>query len=159
MHTVSVDAVEWVEFEHHPSPPKGAASTFRLKPKTFSTTIDFPLAPESNARRLKLGNVKVTQIPVNCNIATTGHKLQGMSKDFLVVNSWAYKFENWVYVVLSRVRTRQGLFLSAKLDPKKTFKVPQKLLQFETRMKARERDCLRALEEMSSENSENTGGE
>ena len=82
-------------------------------------------------------------MPVNCNIATTGHKLQGMSKDALIVNSWGYGFENWVYVVLSRVRTRSGLFLNKKLDLKKKFKVPEKLLKFEVRMKERESQYLK----------------
>ena len=85
----------------------------------------------------------MTQLPVNCNIATTGHKLQGMSKDALIVNSWGYGFENWVYVVLSRVRTRSGLFLNKKLDLKKKFKVPEKLLKFEERMKEKERQYLK----------------
>ena len=79
-----------------------------------------------------------TQVPVNCNIATTGHELQEMSKDALIVNSWGYGFENWVYAVLSRVRTRSGLFLNKKLNLKKKFKVPEKLLNFEVRMKERE---------------------
>ena len=37
--------------------------------------------------RNKLGKVKVTQFPVNCNIATTGHKLQGISKYTLIISS------------------------------------------------------------------------
>ena len=78
-------------------------------------------------------------MPVNCNIATTGHELQEMSNDALIVNSWGYGFENWVYVVLSRVRTRSGLFLNKKLNLKKKFKVPENLLNFEVRMKERER--------------------
>jgi hypothetical protein len=46
------------------------------------------------------------QIPANSNDATTGHKLQGMSKDVIVVTSWpteglAAMFKNWEYVVLS----------------------------------------------------------
>ena len=49
--------------------------------------------------KLKLGNVRITQIPVKFNIATAGHKVQGM-----------YGFPNWVYVVLSRVHTISGLF-------------------------------------------------
>jgi len=49
-----------------------------------------------------LGNVKVTQVPVNSNIATTVHKLQGMSKDIIIVNSWNYRCENWIYTVLSK---------------------------------------------------------
>ena len=85
----------------------------------------------------------MTQLPVNCNIATTGHKLQGMSKDALIVNSWGYGFENWVYGVLSRVRTRSGLFLNKKLDLKKKFRVPEKLLKFEERMKEKERQYLK----------------
>ena len=46
-------------------------------------------------------------------------------------------------VVLSRVRTRSGLFLNKKLDLKKMFKVPEKLLNFEVRMKERERQYLK----------------
>ena len=115
---------------------------FQLKPEQFLTTIDFPLGFNKHGVQIKLGKVKVNQLPVNCNIATTGHKLQGMSKDTLIVNSWGYGFDNWVYVVLSRVRTRSGLVLSAKLDLHKKFKVPEKLLQFEERMKAREEQYL-----------------
>ena len=48
-----------------------------------------------------------------------------------------------MYVVLSRVRTRSGLFLNKKLDLKKKFKVPEKLLNFEVRMKERERQYLK----------------
>ena len=43
------------------------------------------------------------------NDATTGHKLQGMSKDKLIVVSWSF-IANWIYVVLSRERTLKGLF-------------------------------------------------
>ena len=50
------------------------------------------------------------QFPINSNIATTGHKLQGMSKDLMVVTEWG-SFPNWVYVVLSPVRTNLGLFI------------------------------------------------
>ena len=104
--------------------------------------MDFPLTSHKTGIRIKLGKVKVTQLPVNCNIATTGHKLQGMSKDTLIINSWGYGFENWVYVVLSRVRTRAGLILNAKLDLHKKFKVPEKLLKFEERMKEKENKYL-----------------
>ena len=110
-----------------------------------SARIDFPLTSDGNGIKVKLGSVKVSQIPVNCNIATTGHKLQGMSLDNLVVNSWGYAFENWVYVVLSRVRKRAGLILNTKLDLKWDFKVPEKLLSFERRMRIREKQYLREV--------------
>ena len=44
------------------------------------------------------------------NDATTGHKLEGMSKDKLIVVAWTF-VPNWIYVVLSCVRTFNGLFL------------------------------------------------
>eukprot|EP00985_Skeletonema_marinoi_P020429 scaffold12160_cov75-Skeletonema_marinoi.AAC.1 len=64
--------------------------------------------------RISIGNAAIAQIPVNSNIATTGHKLQGMSKNTLIVNNWDYKCANWVCVVLSRVRTRKGLIFSER---------------------------------------------
>lgn len=142
VYTVSVDDVEWVEFEHWPEPPKNSTRTFRLTPQTFSATIKLPLTNDCDGLTIKVGNVRVSQIPVNSNIATTGHKLQGMSKDSLIVNSWAYGFSNWVYVVLSRVRTLSGLFLNKPLDLDKDFEVPQNLVQFENRMQAREAHFL-----------------
>ena len=79
----------------------------------------------------------------NSNIATTGHKLQGMSKDILIVNDWNYQCVNWVYVVLSRVRTLAGLYLMKPLDLERGFNVPQNLIRFEQRLKAnKERPIL-----------------
>ena len=40
------------------------------------------------------------------------------------------------YVVLSRVRTLDGLFLCRHLDLRRAFAVPEKLLEFESRMMA-----------------------
>ena len=77
-----------------------------------------------------VGNATVTQIPVNSNIdiTTPGHKLQvqGMTKDMLVVDEWDCRCRcaNWVYTVLSRVRTRKGLFLTKPLDLNREFNVP-----------------------------------
>ena len=84
---------------------------------------------------MKIGNAKVKQVPVNSNIATTGHKLQGMSKDVLIVNDWNYRCANWVYVVLSRVRTLDGLYLMTPLDLHRSFNIPESLIRFEQRLK------------------------
>jgi hypothetical protein len=61
------------------------------------------------------------QIPANSNDTTTGHKLQAMSKDVIVVTSWptgglAAMFKNWEYVILSRVCTLSGLYLVEPID-------------------------------------------
>ena len=58
----------------------------------------------------------MTQFPVNSNIATTGHKLQGHTEKHLIVTSWNYSFPNWVYIVLSRVKTLCGLGLVKELN-------------------------------------------
>ena len=56
----------------------------------------------------------MTQIPVNSSDAITGHKLQGLTKDNLIVYSWN-KLTEWIYVVLSRVKTLNGLYLIRRL--------------------------------------------
>ena len=56
----------------------------------------------------------ITQMPINANEAISGHKLQGLTKDNLIVYSWN-RSTSWIYVVLSRVRTLKGLFLMKKL--------------------------------------------
>ena len=140
--TVSVDDVDWVEFEHYPT-IGSKARTFKLKPQEFSATIKFPLTESINTT---VGNAQVKQVPVNSNTATTGHKLQGMSKDILIVNDWNYRCVNWIYVVLSRVRTLAGLYLMKPLDLERSFNVPQNLIRFEQRLKdTKERPILDML--------------
>jgi hypothetical protein len=51
------------------------------------------------------------QFPINNDLATTGHKLQGKAKIFLVISQLNYGTTNWIFVVLSRVTTLSGLFL------------------------------------------------
>ena len=46
-------------------------------------------------------NQYIRQFGVLVNIATTGHKFQGMSMDYIIVVSWFYKVQNCVYVVQS----------------------------------------------------------
>ncbi len=66
-----------------------------------------------------------------------------MSKDILIVSDWNYQCVNWVYVVLSRVRTLAGLYLMKPLDLERGFNVPQNLIRFEQRLKAnKERPIL-----------------
>ena len=62
--------------------------------------------------------MKMTQFPFNCCNATTCHKLQGATKECLVIHSFRYT-DNWPYVVLSRVRRREGVFLRQPLDGRK----------------------------------------
>ena len=82
----------------------------------------------------KKQKIVVLQIPVNLNDATTAHKLQGVTKKYLIVHNWTYT-HGWVYTVLSRVRTRDGLFLNKPLVYKEdSFKLPPSLSRFQWRM-------------------------
>ena len=64
----------------------------------------------------KIKRLKITQFPVNSNIATTGYILQGQTKTRMIVTSWNCRVKTWIYVVLSRVRTLDGLLFVNKLD-------------------------------------------
>lgn len=92
----------------------------------------------------KVNNVQFTQIPLNMNDATTAHKLQGSSKDKLIATSWTKKFANYVYVVLSRVRTLSGLYLLQPLDvdDEEVGRVPRELLQHERKLRQLEQSVL-----------------
>ena len=71
--------------------------------------------------------IKAKQLPLLINNATTGHKLQGSGVDTLFVHSWS-NVTNWIYVILSRVRTRAGLFCRKKLGKDlQQFSVPEGL--------------------------------
>jgi hypothetical protein len=88
---------------------------FKLEAKSFSTKVSLKLY-----KRLRRFECKMKQFPANINIndATTGHNLQGMSKDVIIVASWPTEsmFRNWEYVVLFRVRTLSGLYLIKPID-------------------------------------------
>ena len=139
--TVCASEVEWVEFEHHPKTaeilvlenelnrlsnddPKKShldkmlkravqSKTFRLAPKKF-TNCTARVSPHDQVGVKQEMKCNMTQIPVNSSDAITGHKLQGLTKDNLIVYSWN-KLTEWIYVVLSRVKTLNGLYLVRRL--------------------------------------------
>jgi hypothetical protein len=83
--------------------------------------------------------------------ATTGHKLQGMSKDVMIVTSWpkgglSALFKNWEYVVLSRVRTLEGLYLFEPIDLEKSFKPSLELKGYMRRATQKEKKMLELRE-------------
>ena len=127
--TVSVDDVDHMVCEHYADSIKPLAK-FKLYPNKDSAKMKVKISKNVTS----VGGVNLTQFPVNSNIATTGHKLQGMTKDALIVYSWNYTFTNWIYVVLSRVRTLSGLYLCKKLDETKELLCDEDLLREEERL-------------------------
>jgi hypothetical protein len=63
---------------------------------------------------------KMAQFAVNMSLATTGHKLQCMTMDILILAEISL-VPNWLYVVLSRVTMLKGLYLMQPLS-KEMFK-------------------------------------
>ena len=128
---------------------------FKLEPEQFTPILTLKLY---NTSPKKPFQYKMKQIPANSNDATTGHKLQGMSKDLLIVSSWptgglAAMFKNWEYVVLSRVQTLSGLYLVKPIDMEKSFKLSKELRSYIESARKKEKNMLeRRLIEMSKYN-------
>ena len=116
-------------------------ATFEMQPKQFSfhASLPTPAALSTSEYDRDIVRMTATQLPFVSNSATTGHKLQGCSVDKLFVHNWRY-VTNWPYVVVSRIRTRKGLFFRVPLDTDiRSYAVPPqltRLLQVFQRTKA-----------------------
>ena len=78
----------------------------------------------------------MNQFPILPNHATTGHKLQGQTKENLLISAWFYG-KNWPYIVLSRVKWLSGLFLQTPIDPEHDFSLDPKLIKMLNRFRWR----------------------
>ena len=102
---------------------------FSLKPKShrFIAKILRPPSLQSKGDERENLAMKANQLPLIINDATTGHKLQGSGVDNLFVHSWSY-VTNWAYVMLSRVKTKGGLYMRQPLSRDlKRYAVPPSL--------------------------------
>jgi hypothetical protein len=89
-------------------------------------------------------------IPANTNNASTGHKLQGMSKDVNIVTIWPTGFKNWEYVVLSRACTLLSLYQVEPIDMNKSFKPSIKLKRYIEYARLQESNLLKKRENAMS---------
>jgi hypothetical protein len=105
-----------------------APQEFELKPTSFSfeaTIIADPNAFDGDEKFTVA--MKGNQLPIVSNTATTGHKLQGATVESILVNDWNYQ-KNWAYVVMSRVKTMNGLRIRRKLsEDMSNYKTAKKL--------------------------------
>jgi hypothetical protein len=95
---------------------------FKLEPKSSYVTFDLEsLQKKSNVGYKNRTRVrcKMKQFPIILNDATTGYKLQGSSKNQIILQSLDYKTSGWIYTALSRVRRLCGLFLFEKINFRK----------------------------------------
>jgi hypothetical protein len=124
---------------------------FHVEPKDFTFEARFKARGVGQGRQM-CDSIKLKghQVPVISNTATTGHKLQGSTIQELFVHCWHYgkdrrnpesRPSNWPYVVLSRVRSMNGLHMRDKLSEDVTmYAVPPELTsmlnQFESKKAA-----------------------
>ena len=86
----------------------------------------FPISPSKpQAKILRFSatskvNVSIKQLPCVLSLILTGHKVQGFSVVAIILGALGKHHKNglsgWLYVVLSRVRTVDGLFLMEKIE-------------------------------------------
>lgn len=159
---VTSDQIEAVRLRHLNERIK--PELFLIRPETYAfvarftskTTDDEIMAEVGRGSKKQRGQfnveMKASQLPFVINNATTGHKLQGASIDEIYVHVWNYR-KNWPYVVLSRVRKMEGLFMRQPLQlcPDK-FGMPEKLDRMIRQLRSRwsptyrsDRSCYPAL--------------
>ena len=123
--------VEYIELEH--CNRRVQPSHFSIQSIEYKRTVKI-LKPKQiqtkNHEREKV-NMKFTQFPIILNNATTGHKLQGTGVQKLFVHEWKYSVKNWIYVVLSRVTTLNGLYFRTTLSRDiSKYAMPDNLTEF-----------------------------
>jgi hypothetical protein len=97
----------------------------KLDFQEMPVSIKFPGCNNKNV----LKGYHIKQFPINLALAINGHKLQGMTVDILILSEINLT-SNWLYVLLSRVTTLEGLFLMEPLR-KNMFKPIEKQLKQE----------------------------
>ena len=114
-HALYADEIISLIFKH--------SSTLQQEATSFATLPVgcFPITTISHTVKCKLGangssfKVKVSQFPCVSSLVVTGHKIQGRTLDAVILGSLSKIHKTgrsgWIYVVLSRVKTLNGLFL------------------------------------------------
>jgi hypothetical protein len=121
--------LEWIDSDYF-------SGTFKMKAQTGTFTVKKYPVVDMGQKMLVKASIELVHFSIAVNIATTGHKLQGKSVDILVVAEWS-KVANWAYVVLSRVRTFNGLYLLKPIPDDIMFEPDENCLAMEKRLRKR----------------------
>ena len=102
------------------------------EPKYFTVkpTIGLCKIISKQFNNTQLEPVKITYTPINSNISTTGHKLQGSILDKVVVNLCFFKVQHWSYVVLSIVKKLSSLILNEILGENRIYNTNSELVRW-----------------------------
>ena len=126
VNTVQASEVAYIICKREKKKQDDPDEYFKLTASTGPVTVTF-----QDILKVQLSGISMEQFPLNSNIATTCHKLQGKTLVHLIVNSFDYGKKNWVYVVLSRIKRLKGLILKQKLDVARDFSCDPVLLRWE----------------------------
>ena len=134
VYAVDIDQVRSIELEWFESKFQGR---FRLVPETATCRVNFPIMMMGKKTNFKT-SIKLHCLPVNLNHTTTGHKLQEKSLDEIVVVEWSpNSAKKWAYVVISRVRPLDRLFLLKPIPDNIDFCPDEKYTQMMERLRER----------------------
>ena len=150
VHAVYADEVDTLIFKHT-NINWASAETFPCLPLGC-----FPIVPISNNILCRLGkdkklcSLRARQFPCANALIMTGHKIQGQTVDSIILGDVSkhhqYGSTGWIYVILSRVRSIQGLITLIRLteDPKK-FKPRKHVVNEMERLRLIEKKTLQRL--------------
>ena len=111
--------------------------TFKVYAQTNLCRIDMPIELTPGEKKRHTISINMNRFPVLPNNCTTGHKLQGQTKESLFISAWFYG-KNWPYVVLSRVKQLSGLFLRTGIDPNHDFSLDARLVRMLTHLRRKQ---------------------
>jgi hypothetical protein len=106
INTIGMDNMEYIEVEWEDC--NHFVGKFLLKPETATFKVKYPILSSGNS--CVQAQIELKYLPIIVNHAKTGHKLQGKTVKLLVIAEWS-KVKNCAYIVLSRFKTLEGLFL------------------------------------------------
>jgi hypothetical protein len=112
----------------------GTDKQFKVRSQVNQCSINMPIELIAGIKKKHSLNATINRFPVLTNHATTGHKLQGQTKETLFISTW-FHGKNWPYVVLSRVKRLSGLFLRTGVDPQHDFSLDSRLVHMLVHMK------------------------
>jgi hypothetical protein len=130
VHCAYVSDIEFIVLRLHVD-----GQLVHISPEMFHPVIKFPGCNNMNV----LKGYTIQQFPVIVSLAITSHKLQGMTVDILILSE-IHLTQNWLYVLLSRVTSLNGLYLKKPLKCNMFKPISQNL--------RRELEWLRGLETM-----------
>lgn len=117
--TVYANDVQCLLFQHKNSAWNNV-SPFISIPKGWFPVVPSTKSVECNFNEFYRTQIQMHELPCVLSLVLTGHKTQGLTTNSIILACLAPKDKSgvsgWLYVILSRVKTIEGLFLREKIE-------------------------------------------